>query len=108
MVHIFERQRLIRTLSHEPIHAFWTVSKCGTCLALLTLLMAVGGANADGGIAREMRRVVPDAASVVARSGVAAHRKEVFDGRRAHFMGNAPEPDIAVPALATHAEAGSH
>jgi hypothetical protein len=104
IVNTAERKRLVWTTSNEPTHSLEVILKCGVCLALLALLIVIGSAEEQGGVAQEARSSAAHPASVAKSSSAAAHRKEVFDGRRARFEGNASERDIAGPALATHAE----
>ena len=83
-MHAAERQRLMRTMSGEPMCAVGTAMKCAAGLAFLILLAAIG-ASADG-----IGSAVPEASSVgratasAAHDGAsAAHRKLVFEERRA-------------------------
>ncbi len=102
-MHSTERQRLVSTMSHEPAHALGVILKCGVCLALLILLAVIGSTNERDDIA-QVRSGPPLSASVAKMSSAAAHRKEVFDGRRAHFLGNASERDFAGQSLVSHAD----
>jgi hypothetical protein len=100
-----ERQRLASTLSDEPAHALGVVLKCAVCLALLTLLVVIGGNQGKPDTAPEARVSAPHAASATKLTGAAAHRKEVFDERRARFAGNASERHVAKTAPVTDAQA---
>jgi hypothetical protein len=99
-----ERQRLVSTMADEPTRALGVVLKCGICLALLTLLVVIGGAREKEGAAPEARGSAPHSAAVAKLPSAAAHRKEVFDDRRARFAGNASERNIAGTAPVAHAE----
>ncbi len=99
-----ERQRLISTMTVEPAHAVAAALKCGVCLALLTLLLVIGSTSKYDATASEARRSAPAAAAARLPSA-AAHRKAVFDDRRARFAGNASERTLAGRAQDAPAEA---
>jgi hypothetical protein len=101
-----ERQRLASTMSNEPTHALGVVLKCGICLALLTLLVAIGGSWVNDGGATETRDSAPHATSAAKLTGAAAHRKEVFDERRARFDSNVSVGQFA--AVTPYAEAKAY
>jgi hypothetical protein len=100
-----ERQRLLSTMADAPTQALAVVLKCAVCLALLTLLVVVGGNRETDGVAPGARGSAPYAASAAELSGAATHRKEVFDERRARFAGNASERRVAETAPAADVEA---
>jgi hypothetical protein len=95
IVNMTERQKLLSNMADAPTHAFAVVLKCAVCLALLTLLVVIGSTREKDGVAPEARGSAPHAMSAAKLSGAAAHRKEVFDDRRARFAGNAPERHVA-------------
>ena len=66
--------------------------KCGVCLALVALLVVIGSGEEKAGTARDGRSDAAHPAAVTKSSTAAAHRKEVFDDRRARFEGNALAP----------------
>jgi len=99
-----ERKQLVSTMTVEPAHALGVVLKCGVCLALLTLLLVIGSFREDDGTAPEARGGAPHAAAVAGSSGAAAHRKEVFEERRARFAGNASNRTFAGVASVAPAE----
>lgn len=106
-----ERQKLVKAYLHErtwprqtrrfdrPAHLLAVILKCGVCLALLALVVVIGTSLDKAGMPKDALGNAPHPASVAESSSVAAHRKEVFDERRARFDGNAPGE-----ALPTHAE----
>jgi hypothetical protein len=95
IVNMTERQKLVSNMADAPTHALAVVLKCAVCLVLLTLLVVIGSTREEGGVAPEARGSAPHALSAAKLSGAAAHRKEVFDERRARFAGNAPERHVA-------------
>ena len=103
-MHNAERQRLVSTLSHEPTYTLGTALKCGICLAFLILLVVIGNAREQTPIAQEARSFAPHSTSVASKSGAEAHRKDVFDDRRAKFMDKASERDDGGPSLAARVD----
>ena len=95
IMHTTEHQRLVSTMTVEPAHALGVVLKCGICLALLILLMVIGSARETDGAAPEARGSAPHSAAVAIVPSAAAHRKAVFDDRRARFAGNASDRTLA-------------
>jgi hypothetical protein len=100
-----KRQRLVSAMSDERTRGLGVVLKCGVCLALLTLLVAIGVGNGTDGDRANARRNVPLAAPAAKLTTAAAHRKEVFDERRARFTGNASERPVDETAAVAPAEA---
>jgi hypothetical protein len=100
-----KRQRLVSTLSDESTRALGVVLKCGICLALLTLLVVIGVSEEKVGVPADALDSVSHAASAAKLSGAAAHRKEVFDERRARFAGSASEHLVAKTAPAADDQA---
>jgi len=103
-MHTTERQRLVSTMAVEPAHAVGVVLKCGICLALLTLLLVIGSARENDEVAPEAVGSAPHAAAPAIVPSAAAHRKAVFDDRRARFAGNASERTLAGMASGAPAE----
>ena len=99
------RQRLVSTMSDEPTYALGVVLKCGICLALLTLLVVIGSTREEDGVASDARGSAPHAMAAAKFGGAAAHRKEVFDERRARFAGNASERSVGKTAPVADAQA---
>ncbi len=99
-----ERQRLVSTMSVAPTYGLGSVLKCGICLAFLLLLVAIGSAREQAPIAQEARKDAPHSKSAAGMYGAAAHRKEVFDGRRAKLMSKASEPGVTGPTLPARAD----
>jgi len=94
-MHTTERQQVVSTMAVEPAHAVGVVLKCGICLALLALLLVIGSARENDGVAPEAAGSAPHAAAVAIVPSAAAHRKAVFDDRRARFAGNASDRTLA-------------
>ena len=94
-----ERNRLIRDSSGTSANAAGIVIKCSMGLGILTLLALIGSETTGDNVA------VPDASHVTRAMAVApnnvnaaAHRKHVFDERRARFDGSANEYMAMRPA----------
>ena len=92
------RDRLMRTNCNEPAHAVATVVKCGACIAFLALLTVIGFSTGS----REAVNPITTTAgreSTSAKVGVRAeaHRKQVFDERRARLEGVAQAQVAIVP-----------
>jgi len=99
-----ERQRLISIMSDEPASALGIVVKYGGCVALATLLI-VAAVRGNEDVANDARGHAPHSASTAKASSAAAHRKEVFDARRARFEGKASGLDVTGIAPVSRAEA---
>lgn len=99
-----ERQRLVSSLYREPACAVAVVLKCGVCLAVLILLALIGAVDGKDGFAQDARRGTPHSAPPAKLPGSAAHRKEIFDSRRARFLSNASGRDAAPGSLVSHAD----
>ena len=104
IVHATERRRLVANLYREPACAVAVVLKCGACLALLILLAVIGAADGKDGIEQDGAHGAPHSAPPVKLSGSAAHRKEIFDGRRARFLANASGRDVASRSVVSHVD----
>lgn len=100
-----ERQSLNSTMAHEPASALGAVLKCGVCLALMTLLVVIGSTPGNEDAGNGARNRAPDSKFAAKASAAAAHRKEVFDARRAHFADRASGGDAAGMPPVTRAEA---
>ena len=100
-----KRKGLVSILSDEPAYGLGVVLKCGVCLALLTLLVVIGVSEGTDGDRANARRTVPHAAPAAKLTAAAAHRKEVFDERRARFAGTASERPVDETASVAPAEA---
>jgi len=102
-MHSRERQRLVSTMTVDRAHALGVVLKCSVCLALLTLLLVIGSAREDDGTAPAAAGSALHAAAVPIVPSAAAHRKAVFDDRRARFAGDAHDRVLAgaVPVAPT-------
>lgn len=90
-----QRERLIRTMAGEPAFRLGVALKCGAAIAVLILLAAI--ASDDGDVTQ-----VPAAGIALQRPGgmarmygAEAHRKEVFDVRRAASRRYPTDRDIA-------------
>ena len=82
------RDRLMGMNSNESAHAVATVIKCGACIGFLALLTVIGFSTGS----REVVNPITTTAgreSTSAKVGVRAeaHRKQVFDERRARLEG---------------------
>ena len=94
-MHTTERQQVVSTMTVEPARALGVVLKCGICLALLILLMVIGSARENDGVAPEVRGSASQAQAVARLPAAAAHRKAVFDDRRARFEDAASQRMLA-------------
>ena len=85
------RERLLRMTSDESTYGVARVFKFGACIGFLALL-AVIGFNASVNDAGTPAATSTTQQKESARFGVRAeaHRKQVFDERRARFEGTAP------------------
>jgi hypothetical protein len=99
-----ERERLVSTMSHEPASALGIVVKYGGCVALAALLI-VAAVRGNEDVAGDARGHAAPSASTAKASTAAAHRKEVFDARRARFAAKASGLDAAGITPITRAEA---
>ncbi len=86
-----ERERLMRMMSDESAYGVATVLKCGVCIGLLALIAVIGFS------ARVNDAGTPVATSTTQQKTSAydgiraeAHRKQVFDERRARFQATTP------------------
>jgi hypothetical protein len=98
-----QRQQWNR-IGSAPATSLGVALKCATCLALLGLLAVIGGTYEADRPAQAGPSGAAVAAATTPASGAAAHRKQVFDERRARFLGNAPDRDGAAPAPIAHAD----
>jgi hypothetical protein len=91
-----ELERLMQTMNDERAVRVGAAVKCGACLAFLALLAAIGAGAGDGNAAS---RQAAYAAAAHAPNPVRAeaHRKAIFDERRARFEG-APHRLAIAPA----------
>jgi hypothetical protein len=78
----------MQTMYREAPVCAGTAAKCGACLAFAALVAAIG-AGADGPDAdpRHVAAIARGAPHAVNAVRVEAHRKAVFDERRARFDG---------------------
>lgn len=81
-----ERERLMQTMNDERAVRVGAAVKCGACLAFLALLAAIGAGAPDGDAAPQQTARAP-AAHAANPVRAEAHRKAVFDERRARFEG---------------------
>ena len=98
-----ERERLNRAMSGVSANTVGVVAKCGVCLGFLALLALIGSSvNDNDTVAAGVSGA--DHATASAHDGVraAAHRKLVFDERRARFEGHASELLAIEPARDGH------
>jgi hypothetical protein len=103
-MHTTERQQVVSTMTVEPARALGVVLKCGVCLALLILLMVIGSAREDDTAAPQVRGSASQAQAVARLPAAAAHRKAVFDDRRARFEDTDSERIVAGMAPGAPAE----
>lgn len=90
MLSTTERQRLMRQFGGEPALRARAVAKCAAgMLILLLLVLLAAGSGDDGGIDRAARANA-DGAIATAAPRAEAHRKQVFDERRARFESSTP------------------
>ena len=100
-----ERKRLVSTLSREGAYGLGTVLKCSICLAILNLLIAIGNSSEHVPNSQAARKDASPPTSVAGNPGATAHRRQVFEERRAKFLGKAPERDSGEPLSASRAAA---
>jgi hypothetical protein len=100
-----ERQKMVPTHGPEPAYPLLVVLKCGVCLMLLILLTVIGSTGAKSRFAQDARSNASGSAPGARMAGSAAHRKEVFDARRANFSGNATQRDLTGRSLAGRVDA---
>lgn len=86
-----QRQRLMPTTAHEPARAVGALLQCAICMAFVTLLALIGSGSAPQEPPPATHALASRTDSPAKTSTAAAHRKEVFDGRRARFANEAPE-----------------
>ena len=80
-----ERRRLLRSMHAEPVRAWMILARCAAGLAVIALIAAIGVSDrVDPGVAGA---AVP-AATPRPGQAAQAHRKQVFDERRARFAGD--------------------
>lgn len=92
MLSTTERQRLMRQFGDEPALPARAVAKCGAGLVILLLLALIAAGSGDeGGIDRAARANADGAIATVAPRAE-AHRKQVYDERRARFEAGNPVP----------------
>lgn len=85
------RERLMRMASDEPAHGVATTVKCGACIGLLALLSVIGfGTGVNDAASPVAASTARNDASAHVGIRAEAHRKQVFDERRARFDGAAP------------------
>jgi hypothetical protein len=80
-----ERQRLMSRFANEPTRPVAAMIKCAVGLAVLALLAVIGN-GADSGDPRES---IAGSTQSAPAGAAGAHRKEVFDDRRARFSADA-------------------
>ncbi|MEO8751731.1 MAG: hypothetical protein ABI624_03540 [Casimicrobiaceae bacterium] len=85
-------QQGARSYLKEPVPLLGLMLKCAACVALAALLVVIGSGDDKAGMAKDARSNTAHPAAVVNLSGAAAHRKEVFDERRAHFERDGTAP----------------
>jgi len=100
-----ERKRLVSTLSREGAYGLGTALKCSICLAILILLIAIGNSSEHVPNSQAARKDASPPTSVAGNPGATAHRRQVFEERRAKFLGKAPERDSGEPLSASRAAA---
>lgn len=84
-------ERLMRMTSDESAYGVATVVKCGACIGFLALLTVIGFSTSVNDAATPVATsAVRDNASAQVGIRAEAHRKQVFDERRARFEGTAP------------------
>jgi hypothetical protein len=86
-----ESERLSRSMGDLPTGPVRVVVGCGVCLGVLTLAVMVGSGTVDDTAATCAPGA--DRSTVSAREDIraAAHRKRLFDERRARFDGHAAD-----------------
>jgi hypothetical protein len=85
MLNINERQRLIRQVGDEPALLARGAAKCAAGLLILVLLALIAAGSGDEGGIDRAARANADGAIATAVPRAEAHRKQVFDERRARF-----------------------
>lgn len=84
-----ESERLRQSMGDSSTNPVRAVARCGVCLGFLTLAVVVGSGTVDD--ASVPRTPSPDRSTASSRDDIraAAHRKRLFDERRARFDGHA-------------------
>lgn len=97
-----EGERLTRSMGDLSTSPVRVVVRCGACLGFLSLLVIVGSGTGDDAAAP--RTPSADRSTVSARDDVraAAHRKQLFDERRARFDGHAADVGAIPSARSSH------
>jgi hypothetical protein len=93
-----ERKQLLDTMYQEHVNAAVILAKCGAGLAIVVLLVTM--VASDGRVtdnSATQGTTPPRAAAAGMR--VEEHRKQVFDGRRQRFQGNAEQRSVASEAV---------
>ena len=94
-----ERERLNRTMSGVSANTVGAVVKGGVCLGVLALLALIGSSvNDNGTVAAGVSGADRGTASARDNVRATAHRKLVFDERRARFEGHTSAPPAPEPA----------
>ena len=96
------RERLMRMTFDESAYGFAAMAKCVVCIGLLALLTVIGfGASADD--AATAGALSAGRGNTVAHVAVRAeaHRKQVFDERRARFERSDTQLSTAATAVET-------
>ena len=83
-----ERERLMQVKADESAYAIATVVKSGVCVALLALLTVIGFGASVNDTATAATTAVQQKMAAHDCVRAAAHRKQVFDERRARFVGD--------------------
>jgi hypothetical protein len=83
-----KRNELIRNAYGKSAMPAAAIAKCGVCVAFVALFAWIGaGPGEDAAVASAGRAPEGGAAAAVVGDRAAAHRKQVFDERRARFDG---------------------
>lgn len=90
-----ECRRLIQDMNAEPVQAWTVLVKCAAGLVVIVLLAGIGARASRDHVAGN----VEAAGAPHAAQPAQAHRKQVFDGRRARFEGNAHRRNVAFEAV---------
>jgi hypothetical protein len=80
MISAQERRRLLRAMHAEPVRAWMVLARCAAGLAVIALIAAIGASDSVG---QDVSRNVAPAATPHSGQTAQAHRKQVFDERRA-------------------------
>jgi hypothetical protein len=97
MLYTQERRRMMRQMEDQSLVEKAIVARCAAALGVVVLIAAIGAVGPDGGAAATPLEVRMPARAMVA-SSADAHRHEIFEQRRQHFVdghSGLPQADVS-------------